>query len=118
MNLSNLGVVTDHGIRKKNTFLISDFSENEIQIMTDYGFTYEVQIDDVKTSSSSPSTLGIEIPNMSTSSSLEEPINELPTTITTNCSSCDESFEVDLPSGVNSGKTACPHCGSIEFVQR
>lgn len=76
------------------------------------------QKDDVKTSSSSPSTLGIEIPNMSTSSSLEEPINELPTTITTNCSSCDESFEVDLPSGVNSGKTACPHCGSIEFVQR
>jgi PKD repeat protein len=48
LNLSNLGVPTDHGMRKKNTFLISDFSENEIQIMADYGFSYEVQIDDVK----------------------------------------------------------------------
>tara|TARA_Y100000766_G_scaffold86980_1_gene73853 strand:- start:2242 stop:4515 length:2274 start_codon:yes stop_codon:yes gene_type:complete len=76
------------------------------------------QVDDVKTLSSPPSTLGIEIPNMSTLSSVEEPMKVLATTIRTNCSSCNESFEVDLPSGINSGKTACPHCGSIEFVQR
>ena len=36
LNLSNLGVPTDHGMRKKNTFLISDFSENEIQIIGSY----------------------------------------------------------------------------------
>ena len=76
------------------------------------------QKDAVKTSSPPPSTLGIEIPNMSKSSSVVEPIKELAKTIRTNCSSCNESFEVDLPPGVNSGKTACPLCGSIEFVQR
>ena len=48
MNLSSLGVPTDHGIRKKGTFLISDFSEQEIEILNTYGFTYEVQIDDVQ----------------------------------------------------------------------
>ena len=98
--------------------VLDDLFSEEVEQNIPEEQSESVQIDDVKTSSSSPSTLGIEIPNMSTSSSLEEPINELPTTITTNCSSCDESFEVDLPSGVNSGKTACPHCGSIEFVQR
>ena len=36
--LSNLGIAIDHGIRKKNTFLISDFSESEIQILEEYGF--------------------------------------------------------------------------------
>ena len=46
--LSNLGIPMDHGIRKKNTFLISDFSEAEIQILQDYGFEYEIQIDNVK----------------------------------------------------------------------
>ena len=76
------------------------------------------QVDDVKTLSTPPSTLGIEIPNMSTLSSVEEPMKVLAPTIRTKCSSCNESFEVDLPSGINSGKTACPHCGSIEFVQR
>jgi len=46
--LSNLGIPVDHGIRKKNTFLISDFSETEIQILEEYGFEYEIQIDNVK----------------------------------------------------------------------
>ena len=48
MSLSSLGVPTDHGIRKKGTFLISDFSEQEIEILNTYGYTYEVQIDDVQ----------------------------------------------------------------------
>ena len=46
IDLSNLGVPTDHGIRKKETFLISDFSEHEIEILTTYGYTYEIEIDD------------------------------------------------------------------------
>ncbi len=46
--LSNLGVPVDHGIRKKNTFFISDFSEREIAIIEEYGFEYEIQIDNVK----------------------------------------------------------------------
>ena len=32
------------------------------------------------------------------------------------CSSCGKLFELELPEGVNSAKTACPHCGSIERV--
>ncbi len=46
--LGNLGVAIDHGIRKKNTFFISDFSENEIQIMKEHGYQIEVLIDDVQ----------------------------------------------------------------------
>ena len=48
ISLSSLGVSTDHGFRKKNTFFISDFSEHEIEILNTYGYTYEVQIDDVQ----------------------------------------------------------------------
>ena len=48
LQISNLGVAVDHGIRKKNTFLITDLSEQEIAILDDYGYTYEIEIDDVK----------------------------------------------------------------------
>ena len=98
--------------------VLDDLFSEEVEQNIPEEQSESVQRDDVKTSSSPPSTLGIEIPNMSKSPSVEEPIKELAKTIRTNCSSCNESFEVDLPSGVNSGKTACPHCGSIEFVQR
>jgi PKD repeat protein len=47
--LRNLGVTVDHGTYKENTFFISDFSAQEIQIMQQYGFTYEVLIPDVVT---------------------------------------------------------------------
>ena len=73
---------------------------------------------EVKSTSSSPSKLGIQIPNMSSSSKVEEPEEELVTTVKSSCSSCQETFEVDLPPRVSSGKTVCPHCGSIEFIQR
>jgi len=46
--LATLGVAVDHGISKKNTFFISDFSEYDISIMEANGFTYEIVIDDVK----------------------------------------------------------------------
>ena len=48
INLSNLGVPTDHGVRKKGTFLITDLSEQEIQVLNTYGYTYEIEIDDVQ----------------------------------------------------------------------
>ena len=32
------------------------------------------------------------------------------------CSSCEKLFELELPEGVTSAKTACPHCGSMERV--
>lgn len=46
--LAALGVAVDHGVSKKNTFFISDFSEYEIGIMEANGFNYEILVDDVK----------------------------------------------------------------------
>lgn len=46
--LAGFGVAVDHGISKKNTFFISDFSEADIAIMEANGFQYEILIDDVK----------------------------------------------------------------------
>ena len=104
--------------RIESSEVLDDLFSEEAEQNVPEDLPESIQKDALKTSSSPPSTLGIEIPNMSTSSSVVEPIKELATTIRTNCSSCNELFEVDLPPGVNSGKTACPHCGSIEFVQR
>ena len=104
--------------RIESSEVLDDLFSEEAEQNVPEDLQESIQKDVVKPSSSPASTLGIEIPNMSTSSSVVEPIKELVTTIRTNCSSCNESFEVDLPPGVNSGKTACPHCGSIEFVQR
>jgi PKD repeat protein len=46
--IADLGVAVDHGIRKKNTFIITDLSEYEIDILNEYGYPYEIEIDDVK----------------------------------------------------------------------
>jgi carboxypeptidase T len=49
IQLNQLGIAVDHGIRKKNTFFISDFSAKEIQLMTQNGFQVEILIEDVVT---------------------------------------------------------------------
>lgn len=46
--LANLGVAIDHGIHKEDVFFISDFSKAERAIMDQYGFTYEVLVEDVQ----------------------------------------------------------------------
>ena len=46
--LSKAGVCIDHGDHKKNIFFISDFSEQELNIIKQSGFKYEIQIDDVQ----------------------------------------------------------------------
>jgi len=46
--LGQLGVAVDHGIKKEGQFFISDFSKEEIQIMKDYEFDFEVLIPDVQ----------------------------------------------------------------------
>lgn len=46
--LAELGVATDHGSGKKDAFFISDFSAQEMQVMRDNGFPYEVLIEDVQ----------------------------------------------------------------------
>ena len=44
--IADLGVAVDHGIRKKNTFIITDLSEYEIDILNEYGYPYEIEIDE------------------------------------------------------------------------
>ena len=46
--LVNLGLPVDHGERKENTFIITDFSEREVQLLIDNNFTFEYVISDVK----------------------------------------------------------------------
>lgn len=46
--LAELGVAVDHGESKPETFFISDFSLEEIQIMQSNNFNYEILIDDVQ----------------------------------------------------------------------
>ena len=46
--LALLGVALDHGETKKGIFFISDFSETEISIMKENGYSYDVLILDVK----------------------------------------------------------------------
>ena len=38
-------------------------------------------------------------------------------TVRQSCSSCEKTFEVDMPKGVNAARTACPHCESVETVR-
>lgn len=46
--LAELGIAVDHGEYKEGTFFISDFSEDEILLMQQNGFQYDILIDDVK----------------------------------------------------------------------
>ena len=46
--LINLGLPVDHGERKENTFIITDFSASEVQVLIDNNFTFEYVIFDVK----------------------------------------------------------------------
>ena len=46
--LTELGLAVDHGKHKKDIFIISDFSQDEIDLLAPNGFTYEILIEDVK----------------------------------------------------------------------
>lgn len=46
--LSDLGISVDHGTYKENTFLICDFSAQELDLITSNGFQVDILIDDVK----------------------------------------------------------------------
>lgn len=46
--LADFGVAVDHGIRKQNTFFIADFSKQEMEIMIENDFLFEVLIEDVE----------------------------------------------------------------------
>jgi hypothetical protein len=46
--LASLGLAVDHAVGKENTFIISDFSESEIQKVKDAGYKVDILIEDVK----------------------------------------------------------------------
>ncbi len=46
--LAEMGIAVDHGTVKRETFFISDFSDQEIEQMRNAGFTVEILISDVK----------------------------------------------------------------------
>lgn len=46
--LSDLGIPVDHGTFKNNTFIISDFSDSEIELARGNGFEVDILIADVK----------------------------------------------------------------------
>ncbi len=46
--LAEAGLSMEHGEMKKGFWFISDFSETEIAIVKEQGFSFEVQIADVK----------------------------------------------------------------------
>lgn len=46
-NLVNLGLECDHGHLRKNRYIENDYSETEIQLLRDNGYTYEILIEDV-----------------------------------------------------------------------
>jgi hypothetical protein len=48
IELAALGLPVDHGEKKMNTFIISDFSSDEIQVLENNGYEYEVLVEDVK----------------------------------------------------------------------
>ncbi|MBS1638245.1 MAG: immune inhibitor A [Bacteroidetes bacterium] len=48
-HLAELGVTVDHGEHKKNAYYISDFSETELAIARQNGYTVDILIDDVST---------------------------------------------------------------------
>ncbi len=48
LKLANLGLSVDHGTIKREAFIISDFSAQEIQIAKDNGFEVEILIADVQ----------------------------------------------------------------------
>lgn len=48
LQLSNSGIEADHGERKWNTFLITDISESELELISNLGMNYEIIADDVK----------------------------------------------------------------------
>ena len=84
-----------------------------------------VEMPQVSSSKPAPSSLGIEIPDFDTDSTSVAPDDdtaksELPSSlmIQATCTSCDTRFEVELPAGRTSGRTACPSCGEIQTVSR
>ena len=46
--LASLGIAMDHTIMKKNVFIISEFSESDLELVRQEGFRVDILIDDVK----------------------------------------------------------------------
>ena len=90
--------------------LLSEFEDEDDAVeREDIDFSHDSQTDETG-SNWSPSEDEVEIFHP------EESDPESDRTVRQNCSSCDKKFEIELPPGVDTARTACPYCGSIESV--
>jgi hypothetical protein len=90
--------------------LLSEFEDEDDAVeREDIDFSHDSQSDET-VSNWSPGEADTEI------SHPEESEPEPDRTVRQNCSSCDKKFEVELPPGIDTARTACPHCSSIESV--
>jgi len=90
--------------------LLSEFEDEDDAVeREDIDFSHDSQSDET-VSNWSPSEAATEIFHP------EESEPEPDRTVRQNCSSCDKKFEVELPPGIDTARTACPHCDSIESV--
>ena len=94
---------------------------NEITNLSD--FDLEGLLEDAQNSTPNPSNddndlLSDLIDDISDSEGIKDELKENISNrlIKKNCSSCDLLFSVELPEGIDSARTACPKCGSIEEV--
>jgi len=90
--------------------LLSEFEDEDDAVeREDVDFSHDSQTDETG-SNWSPSEDEAEVFHP------EESEPEPNRTVRQNCSSCDKKFEIEMPPGVDTARTACPHCGSIESV--
>jgi hypothetical protein len=90
--------------------LLSEFEDEDDAVeREDIDFSHDSQTDETG-SNWSPGEDEVEIFHP------EESEPESDRTVRQNCSSCDKKFEIELPPGVDTARTACPYCGSIESV--
>ena len=94
---------------------------NEITDISDFdleGLLEEAQNSTPNTSNENHDLLSDLIGDISDSEGIKDELKENTSNrvIKKNCSSCDLLFSVELPQGIDSARTACPKCGSIEEV--
>jgi len=94
---------------------------NEITDISDFdleGLLKEAQNSTPNNSNENHDLLSDLIGDISDSEGIKDELKENTSNrvIKKNCSSCDLLFSVELPQGIDSARTACPKCGSIEEV--
>ncbi len=76
----------------------------------------ETQISEPTMGTSEVDELQSEIANLDLETNIEKASDDDSRKVRKDCSSCSDRFELELPPGIDSAYTNCPHCGSEELV--